>query len=584
MNNLIETDYPEPEFQGNPEFGIDGNKYYQKVLVEGQIVSINDSVLVLTDWCPPECNEFTFCGRILQLWETKDNKKMAQIHWYWRKLEIPEDVRQYLLERELLISEKTDPIFVDAIKGKIKVYESSELLGNLVNKSPDPLTNEFFCTRGIIVSKWELVALSTIHRLIKLATFLIEKADSGSKIDLARARLQLNNTQSVAGRKTEMELISNTLKRSLNQKGRGSTLYISGVPGSGKTLCVREVIRRLVQEQLDDSIPSFEYYEINCLRFESPKEIYGEMWYVLSGERLGDFSAQKALNEIFNFDPPSQYIVLLVDEIDVMVTPQQNELFCLFEWASLPKSHLIIVCIANLMDLESRLKPKLASRFGSNSVKFYAYKHEDLVEILHSRIEDVDLFEPKSIELCSRKVSLIGGDARKALETCKRALDLLSNDNELKVTVEMMQNTLKELQSVRAMDLIDKLSENQKLFLVSLISESHLTSRTLIPIRDVIDRFKLYQLQLNLKNFLQSQMILIIANTLFKIKMISISNSDPNISINSQISLLVQNNDILIPLKKDSKLNKFINFSEKNKKFFFFFFFLMVVRIVLNSQ
>jgi Cdc6-like AAA superfamily ATPase len=63
---------------------------------------------------------------------------------------------------------------------------------------------------------------------------------------------------------------------------RGGCLYVSGVPGTGKTATVREVVRQL-QEQEDT--PPFEFVEINCMHLTSPEQAYTVLWQALGGER-----------------------------------------------------------------------------------------------------------------------------------------------------------------------------------------------------------------------------------------------------------------------------------------------------------
>jgi len=47
--------------------------------------------------------------------------------------------------------------------------------------------------------------------------------------------------------------------------------------------------------------------------------------------------------------------VLLVDELDALVTPKQTLLYNLFEWPCNQNSNLLVISIANTMDLPERL-------------------------------------------------------------------------------------------------------------------------------------------------------------------------------------------------------------------------------------
>lgn len=50
-------------------------------------------------------------------------------------------------------------------------------------------------------------------------------------------------------------------------------MYISGVPGTGKTATVHEAIR-LLQESVDEDIPQFRFIEINGMKLTEPNQAY----------------------------------------------------------------------------------------------------------------------------------------------------------------------------------------------------------------------------------------------------------------------------------------------------------------------
>ena len=54
----------------------------------------------------------------------------------------------------------------------------------------------------------------------------------------------------------------------------GSCLYVSGVPGTGKTATVRQVVAELRGRVREGDLPNFTFVEINSLRLASPKHVY----------------------------------------------------------------------------------------------------------------------------------------------------------------------------------------------------------------------------------------------------------------------------------------------------------------------
>ena len=51
-----------------------------------------------------------------------------------------------------------------------------------------------------------------------------------------------------------------------------SCMYISGVPGTGKTATVHEVIRSI--EEAQDELPEFTFVEINGMKLTEPAQAY----------------------------------------------------------------------------------------------------------------------------------------------------------------------------------------------------------------------------------------------------------------------------------------------------------------------
>lgn len=51
-----------------------------------------------------------------------------------------------------------------------------------------------------------------------------------------------------------------------------SCMYISGVPGTGKTATVHEVIRSIEERQED--LPEFQFVEVNGMKLTEPAQAY----------------------------------------------------------------------------------------------------------------------------------------------------------------------------------------------------------------------------------------------------------------------------------------------------------------------
>ena len=120
-------------------------------------------------------------------------------------------------------------------------------------------------------------------------------------------------------------------------EGTGGCMYISGVPGTGKTATVKQVMRYM--EENKDEFPDFNFHEINGMRLTCPEQTYVEMWRLLTGEKLVHEQAMKRLDQRFATPAPRRTpSVFLIDELDMLCKKKQTILYNVFEWPSRPQA------------------------------------------------------------------------------------------------------------------------------------------------------------------------------------------------------------------------------------------------------
>lgn len=146
--------------------------------------------------------------------------------------------------------------------------------------------------------------------------------------------------------------------------------------------------------------------------------------------------------------------VVILDEIDSLITRDQDVLYKIFEWASLPTSRLVLIGIANALDLTDRILPRLrAKNCEPQLLNFNPYQVSEISSIIKDRlfslVEDLEnplgpsprpvegaippLMQPMAIEFCARKVASSMGDLRTALDVCRQAIELAETDQKKKM-------------------------------------------------------------------------------------------------------------------------------------------------------
>ena len=59
-----------------------------------------------------------------------------------------------------------------------------------------------------------------------------------------------------------------------------SCMYVSGVPGTGKTATIHEVAENLKAEAAEGNLPHFNFVEVNGMRLTNPCHVYSSIWKV----------------------------------------------------------------------------------------------------------------------------------------------------------------------------------------------------------------------------------------------------------------------------------------------------------------
>ena len=162
----------------------------------------------------------------------------------------------------------------------------------------------------------------------------------------------------------------------------------------------------------------------------TPQQIYTELWQQVrdkKGKKATPSHALELLRKRFTTPSPRrQFTVVLVDELDQLWTRKQDVMYNLFDWPNNKHSRLVVVAVANTMDLPERvLVKRVSSRIGMQRLTFQPYTREQLVIIVKTRLEGVQAFSREALELCARKVAALSGDARRALDICRRAAEIV---------------------------------------------------------------------------------------------------------------------------------------------------------------
>ncbi|NXR81173.1 ORC1 protein, partial [Pycnonotus jocosus] len=301
--------------------------------------------------------------------------------------------------------------------------------------------------------------------------------EPASVLEEARLRLHVSAVpESLPCREEEFQDIYNFVESKLID-GTGGCMYISGVPGTGKTATVHEVIRSLQQAAENDELPPFQFVEINGMKLTDPHQAYVQILEFLTGQKVTATHAAVLLAKLFSTPGPKRKTtVLMVDELDLLWTRKQNVMYNLFDWPTQKHSKLIILAIANTMDLPERIMMnRVASRLGLTRMSFQPYTYKQLQQIISSRLKGVKAFEEDAVQLVSRKVAALSGDARRCLDICRRATEICEFARQKRapeiVRMAHVTEAIDEMFSSPYVNAIRNASLHEQIFLKAILAE-----------------------------------------------------------------------------------------------------------------
>jgi len=192
---------------------------------------------------------------------------------------------------------------------------------------------------------------------------------TSSPFQIARTRLHVSAVPTTLPcREEAFSAVYSHLEAAISD-GSGCCIYISGTPGTGKTATVREVVAQLDAAVMAEDLDDFIFVEVNGMKVTDPHQAYSLLWEALRGDRVSPSHALDLLEHEFSHPNPRRVpCVVLMDELDQLVTKNQSVMYNFFNWPSLRHSRLIVLAVANTMDLPERtLSNKISSRLGSYS-------------------------------------------------------------------------------------------------------------------------------------------------------------------------------------------------------------------------
>ena len=274
-----------------------------------------------------------------------------------------------------------------------------------------------------------------------------ELKDISNHVKAARAALHTGTPTQLLCREQQVDNMNQWLDKHL-VSGKPGSMYVSGAPGTGKTASLAHL--------LNTKTAKYKSIFINCMMLKSSIAIYREVAKQLAPE-LTPKTEKDALKVIENAITTGTTMTLLVlDEVDQLDSKNQSVLYTVFEWPALQSSKLALVGIANSLDLTDRVLPRLkvSPAYKPNLLHFPPYTKQQIISILTARLQEGGetgvhpVITPRAIAFLASKISSLSGDIRKALDVCRRALELAETVAKKQTLPQISQVDLPQIMKV----------------------------------------------------------------------------------------------------------------------------------------
>jgi cell division control protein 6 len=293
-----------------------------------------------------------------------------------------------------------------------------------------------------------------------------------------KAALQSSyNPEEILHRDDQISYIAKILAPSLRLE-RPSNLFIYGKTGSGKTLTTQATIKKIQEIASRELIP-IKFVYINC----KLKKV-ADTEYRLIAEITRFFGRQipptgLPTDEVYNIfyktlEQEKQVVILVLDEIDQLVKKIGDEVIYNLTRINteLKNSQLAILGISNDIMFADNLDPRVKSSLSEEELIFPSYNALQIQDILRKRsLEAVkeNILDEGVIPKCAAYAAREHGDARRALELLRVAVELAERKGLQKISIKELDEAEEKIEKDRVLDIITTQPKQFQLVLYSIL-------------------------------------------------------------------------------------------------------------------
>lgn len=259
---------------------------------------------------------------------------------------------------------------------------------------------------------------------------------------------------------------------------RPSNIFAYGKTGTGKTLTVQYTLKEIEKIAERENV-QLKYIYINC----KLKKVTDTEYRLIAeiARHLGKTIPPTGLptDEIYNIfykalNQEKKVIILVLDEIDHLIKKIGDEIIYNLTRINteLKGSQLAIIGISNDIMFADNLDPRVKSSLSEEEIVFPSYNAVQIQDILKKRCNDAvkeGVIEDGVIAKCAAYAAREHGDARRALELIRVAIEIAERKSADKITLKELDESEEKIEKDRVLDIINTQPKQFQLVLYGIL-------------------------------------------------------------------------------------------------------------------
>lgn len=289
-------------------------------------------------------------------------------------------------------------------------------------------------------------------------------------------------------RENYLKDIAKILAPSLRQE-KPSNLFIYGKTGTGKTLCINHILKKINYMASTRDI-NLKIININCKLKKVADTEYRILLEVLKqfGKDLPStgLSTNELYKELYKIlESEKRMVTLVLDEIDSLIQKAGDEVLYNLTRINgeIANTEVSLVGITNDLIIMDNLDARVKSSLGEEEIVFLPYNAEQIQDILQERANLAfrdNVLSPEVIPLVSAYAAREHGDLRRALELLRFSGEIAERESSEIVNEEHVKQANKRLEKNRIVDIIKSQPKQFQLITYSIIKTSVKEKRNLV--------------------------------------------------------------------------------------------------------